>query len=145
MRDEPAYGPVARGDNGGYRAKGGAFPGVQFGGGPPVEARLVAERQVHEDDHAQAFGLRHHDLGHAAGDQAVEQDDGTVGQLPKRAGQLLPGGRVRAGPRALDGVLGDPPAEAGQVEADPAVVGVAAARSGRVVHAARHDEVHTAQ
>ncbi|MFD0502885.1 hypothetical protein ACFQ0G_08270 [Streptomyces chiangmaiensis] len=143
--DEPAHGPVAGGDDGGYGTQGRAFLGVQFGRGPRVEARLVAEGQVHQDGQAQAFGLRHHDLGDAAGDQAVEQDDRAVWQFPQCTGQLRAGGGVGPGPRALDGVLVDLPAEARQVEADPAVVGVAAARSGRVVHAARHDEVHTAQ
>ncbi len=55
------------------------------------------------------------------------------------------GGGVRPGPVAGHGQPPHPPAEPGQVEPHPPVVGVAAAGCGRVVDTARHDEVHGAQ
>src|SRR5690606_519263 len=81
----------------------------------------------------------------AAGDQSVEQDGAAVGELPQGAGEVRAGGRVGAGPGTGHGVLVDAPAEAGQVEADPAVVGIASAGRRRVVDAARHHEVDHAQ
>ncbi len=122
-----------------------AFAGVEAGGDGGVEAGLVAEREVDEDGRAQPSGLRNDDLRHPAGDQAVEQDDRTVRQPPEDAGEFGPGGGVRPGPVAGHGQAPHPPAEAGQVEPYPPVVGVAAARGGRVVDAAGHDEVHGAQ
>lgn len=145
VRDQSPYGPVAGGDDGGHRPQHLAFLGVEFEGEPGFEAGLVAEREVDEDGDAEPLRLRDDDLRDPAGDQAVDEDDGAVGQVAQGAGQFGAGGRSRAGPAAGHRVPLDLPAEAGQVQADPPVVGVAAARCGRVVHAARHHEVHGAQ
>lgn len=100
---------------------------------------------MHQHDEAQPFGLGNDDLGDAAGDESVQQDDRAVRQVTERTGEFRAGGGRGTRPAARDGVPVDLPAEAGQVQAEPPVVGVAAARRGRVVDTARHDEVHGAQ
>lgn len=143
--DEPADGPFAGGDDGRHGPQRRAFPGVQVGGDGRREPGLVAERQVHQDDQAQPVGLGDDDLRDPAGDETVEEDDRAVGQVGEGAGEFRAGRDAGAGPFAGDGVPVDLPAEAGQVQAEAPVVGVAAARRRRVVDTAGHDEVHGAQ
>ncbi|CAM5628471.1 hypothetical protein SAFG77S_13343 [Streptomyces afghaniensis] len=145
MGDQTADRPVTGGDHRRHRPQHRPLLGVEVRGHGRVEPGLVAEREVDEDGHAQPFRLRHDDLRDAAGDQPVEQDDGAVGQAAQGAGEFRTGRRPRTGPVTGHGVLGDLPAEAGQVQADAPVVGVAAARRCRVVDAARQHEVHGAQ
>lgn len=143
--DEAADRPLAGADDGGHRAQDRPFLLVQVGGYGGLQAGLVAEREVDEDGQAQPVGLRNDDLGDRAGDDPVQQYGGAVRQLAQHSRQFGTGGGTGPGPLAVDGVLVDLPAEAGQVQADPPVVGVAAARRGRVVDTARHHEVHAAQ
>ncbi len=145
VRDEAADRPLAGADHRGHRAQDRALLGVQLGGDGGIEAGLVTERKVDQDGQAQPVGLRDDDLGDPAGHDPVHEDGGAVRQLAQYPGEFGTGVRAGAGPLAVHGVLVDLPAEAGQVQADAAVVRVAAARRGRVVDTARHHEVHGAQ
>jgi hypothetical protein len=106
-----------------------------------VVRRAVAERHVHEHDPPQPARLWHEHLGRGGGDQPVEQRQGTVGDLPDGAGEGGVPGSVGPRPGAGHGVLVHRPAEGGEPGADPAVVGVAAARPRRVVEARGNDDV----
>ena len=103
--------------------------------------RAVAQRHVHEHDLPQPARLRHERLGGGGGDQPVEQHHGAVGD--PRDGAREGGVPRRAGPRpgAGDRMLVHRPAERGELAADPAVVGVAAARPRGVVDALGDDDV----
>ncbi len=106
-----------------------------------VVGRAVAQRHVHEHDLPQAARVRHERLGGGGRDQSVEQHDGAVGD--PRDGARQGGVARRAGPRpgAGDRMLVHRPAQRGELTADPAVVGVAAARARRVVDAFGDDDV----
>ena len=109
--------------------------------GDLVIQRAVAQRHVHQDDLPQPARVRHERLGGGGRDQPVEQDHGAVRNPPDRACQ---GGVPRgAGSRPGAGhrVLVHRPAERGEPSADPAVVGVAAARPRGVVDSLGHDDV----
>ena len=108
-----------------------------------VVRRAVAERHVHEHDQPQPARVRHEHLGDRRGDQPVEQHDGVVGDPPDdvRRGRRATPRRVAASCRATACSCTDQPI-AREPAADPAVVGVAAARPGRVVDAVGDDDVH---
>ena len=101
----------------------------------PVIGRAIAQRHVHEHDQPQPARLRHQRLGGRRGDQSVEQHDGVVGDPPDDVGEGGARRRVGSRPAARHGVLVHRPADRGEPPADAAVIGVAAARPGRVVDA----------
>ena len=74
-------------------------------------------------------------------EQAVEQHDGAVRDPREHAGQGLRRRGVRPGPRAGHRVFAHQPAHRRELTADPAVVGVAAARRRRIVDPVRHHDV----
>ena len=132
-----ASGPAARRDDrgGGCRAPRPPVPGRRRPPGRP-------QRHVHERDQPQPARLRHQHLRGRRGDQPVEQHHGAVGNPPDDAGERGVGGLVGPRPGAGHGVHAHRPADRCQAAADPAVVGVAAARPGRVVDAVGDDDVH---
>jgi hypothetical protein len=99
---------------------------------------------MQQDGEAQPPGRGRDQVGDAACDEPVEEDDAAVRQVPEHAGEVRVRARCGTRPRPRDRVLAHLPAEGGQLAAHPAVVGVAAARRGRVVDAAGHDDVHHA-
>jgi len=136
--EQPGSGPRAGRDDGGGGRQDGAFPST----GNLRTHTVATQRHVHEDDQTQPSRLGHQHLRGRRGNQSVDQDDGAIGQLRHRPGEPGPRGRVRSGPRARHRVLAHGPAEGGEPPADPAVVGIAAARLSRVIDAVRHDDVH---
>jgi len=105
---------------------------------------VVSERHVNEHDLPQPARLRHERFRGGGRDQAVEKDNGAIGNPPDGARE----GRVPglAAPRPGTGhrVLVHRPAELGEPQADSAVVCVATARPGWVVDALRDDDVDLA-
>jgi hypothetical protein len=110
---------------------------------PPrgVVWRAVAERHVDEHDQPQAVRLRHEHLRGGRGDQPVEQHDGVIGDLPQGLFEGRERCRVGTAPEAGDVALVCRPAVRAEFAAEVAVVGVAAARPGRIVDAVGHDDV----
>ena len=105
---DPPPGPLARGDDGG-------------GGLQHLALALVLERHVHEHDLPQPVRLGDEHVGRRRGDQPVEQHDRAVRQPLERAREIAHDLHLHR------------PAERGELVADPAVVGVAAARPRGVV------------
>ena len=101
----------------------------------------MAQRHVHEHDLPQPACVRHERFGGGGRDQPVEQHHGAVRDLLHGAREG--GVPRRPGPRpgAGDRMLLHRPAERGELSADPAVVGVAAARLRGVVDALGDDDV----
>ena len=136
--EQAAAGPGARRDDGrgGREHRALALRRV-------VVALPAPERHVHEHDQPQPARLRHEHLGRGARRPARRaarrRRRGSARGRAPRAAPTRVGPRPRAGHRARA-----PPAERGEPAADAAVVGVAAARPGRVVDALGDDDVHAA-
>jgi hypothetical protein len=96
---------------------------------------------VHEHDLPQPARMRHERIGSGGRDQAVEQDDGAIGNPPNSAGEGGVARLVRPRPGAWHRVLVHRPAEGGEAAADPTVVRVAATRPRGVIDALRDDDV----
>ncbi len=135
--EQPAPGPRAGRDDRGSGRQHRAFPGA---GGGIVTRRRVAQRHVHEHDQAQPPRLGHQHLRDSRGDKTVQQYEGAVGDRSHHVAEDPARRPVGPGPGAGHGSLMHRPSARDQPVADPAVVGVAAARQRWVVDAVRHDD-----
>ena len=136
-------GPGAGGDDGRGSREDGPFSLPDT-----TVRRVLTERHVHEDDEPQAPRLRGQHFRRGRSDEPVEQDERPVGDPAD--GTRKGAERLRVGPRPRSGNFVDVhrPARRGEAASNPAVVGVASARPGRVVDACGDDEmdgVHSAR
>jgi hypothetical protein len=137
--EQPSPGPPAGRDHRRRRGEGRTLPGP--GQADVVPRQPAAQRHVDQDHQAQAARLDGQQFRDHGGDQPVHQHERPIGDLREDPAQASQRRRVGTGPRPGCGVLVHRPPESGEARADPAVVGVAAARTPRVVDGVRHDDV----
>ena len=139
--EQPAPGPGAGRDHRDSGRQSLPFPALGMGG-DLVTRQPMPQGHVHQDDEAQPACLGHQDLRDMGGDEAVDHDDGAVGDLRQRAAQVRARRGFAPGPRAGHGPLAHRPSERAEPTTDSAVIGVAAAGPRRVIDAVRDDHVY---